>query len=205
MGRKSSKKSNNSGDNDLSYHEPEIKITKADEKNFKMRSQNVHDPILSAVNEAQPYEEQANVHVRSSSLSTEGQKQLKDIFGQPIVQPDISNPTRARDERPLDTIRAFEYAITGDLTYKQQLETPQLGWKLRTNMPNFQSNPYGNSQYADTNENYNVTNTNNVISFGNDNPNTEQSVYVAPAPKVEEKKKKRGLFGRKKTPKVAAN
>ncbi|KAI2464479.1 hypothetical protein F4781DRAFT_436389 [Annulohypoxylon bovei var. microspora] len=39
--------------------------------------------------------------------------QHKDVFGNPITDPDRSNPTRSRLERPLDTIRAFEVAIDG--------------------------------------------------------------------------------------------
>ncbi|ORY80330.1 hypothetical protein BCR37DRAFT_330834, partial [Protomyces lactucae-debilis] len=32
----------------------------------------------------------------------------KDVYGRHIDQPDLSNPTRSRFERPLDTIRSFE-------------------------------------------------------------------------------------------------
>ncbi|EAW09439.1 uncharacterized protein ACLA_036430 [Aspergillus clavatus NRRL 1] len=39
--------------------------------------------------------------------------QHKDSYGNMIVDPDLSNPTRARFERPLDTIRSFEAAISG--------------------------------------------------------------------------------------------
>ncbi|KAF3919667.1 hypothetical protein ABW20_dc0105549 [Dactylellina cionopaga] len=38
----------------------------------------------------------------------------KDIHGNEITDPDRSNPTRHRMERPLDTIRSFEKAISGD-------------------------------------------------------------------------------------------
>ncbi|KAJ5086243.1 hypothetical protein NUU61_007550 [Penicillium alfredii] len=37
--------------------------------------------------------------------------QHTDRQGRPITDPDISNPTRNRLERPLDTIRSFEAAI----------------------------------------------------------------------------------------------
>lgn len=37
----------------------------------------------------------------------------KDVYGQDIVEPDFSNPTRSRHERPLDTIRSFEAAAYG--------------------------------------------------------------------------------------------
>ncbi|KAJ5909233.1 hypothetical protein N7495_001915 [Penicillium taxi] len=38
-------------------------------------------------------------------------KQFRDRDGNIITDPDRSNPTRPRLERPLDTIRAFEAAI----------------------------------------------------------------------------------------------
>lgn len=37
-----------------------------------------------------------------------------DSNGNPIAEPDLSNPTRSRWERPLDTIRSFEAAIDGE-------------------------------------------------------------------------------------------
>ncbi|KAF4552559.1 Hypothetical protein D9617_9g023480 [Elsinoe fawcettii] len=40
--------------------------------------------------------------------------QAKDAQGNTITEPDLSNPTRPRWERPLDTIRAFEKAIDGE-------------------------------------------------------------------------------------------
>ena len=37
----------------------------------------------------------------------------KDMFGNDIAEPDRSNPTRSKHERPLDTIRSFELAAYG--------------------------------------------------------------------------------------------
>ncbi|KAI0593396.1 hypothetical protein F4775DRAFT_597298 [Biscogniauxia sp. FL1348] len=44
--------------------------------------------------------------------------QHKDANGNPITEPDRSNPTRSRWERPLDTIRSFEAAIDGGYNRK---------------------------------------------------------------------------------------
>ncbi|KAF2739318.1 hypothetical protein EJ04DRAFT_356861 [Polyplosphaeria fusca] len=44
--------------------------------------------------------------------------QHTDMEGNPIAEPDLSNPTRSRWERPLDTIRSFEAAI--DNEYKRR-------------------------------------------------------------------------------------
>ncbi|QPG76913.1 hypothetical protein FOA43_004307 [Brettanomyces nanus] len=171
-----------------------VKITHADEKRLKMRSENIHDPILNAVNEAQPFEEAAYHERNPSSMSGEGR--MNDTFGNPIINPDVSNPARSRDERPLDTIRAFEFSITGDDVYKQQLETPQLGWRVREDFPLFSSNPYGGAgngagssvpaQYDDYGRPI-YNNTQNPVSV-------QQGVYTA-APKKQEKKKKRGFLG----------
>ncbi|KAF2009833.1 hypothetical protein BU24DRAFT_414295 [Aaosphaeria arxii CBS 175.79] len=43
-----------------------------------------------------------------------------DSNGAPIAEPDLSNPTRSRWERPLDTIRSFEAAIDGEYKRRSQ-------------------------------------------------------------------------------------
>ncbi|KAK3105490.1 hypothetical protein LTR53_018332, partial [Teratosphaeriaceae sp. CCFEE 6253] len=53
-----------------------------------------------------------------STLQSLREYQHKDVNGNPIVDPDLSNPTRPRLERPLDTIRSFEKAI--DNGYKRR-------------------------------------------------------------------------------------
>ncbi|KAG7698297.1 hypothetical protein KL930_001958 [Ogataea haglerorum] len=173
-----------------------VKITHEDEKRLKMRSANVHDPILDAVNEAQPFEESANEHQRQSSLGDAG---LRDVFGNTIVNPDISNPSRSRDERPMDTIRSFEYSVTGDPTYKQQLETPTLGWRVRQDFPLYTGNQYaqGYSSGQQQLDEYGQPTYDGNAYQRPQTSSTEQGVYTAPPPK-EPEKKKRGLFGRKK-------
>lgn len=164
------------------------KLTVADEKRMKTRSQNLHDPILDAVNEAQPFEEM-NMHNRNSSI---GHGVLTDIFGAQIVNPDISNPTRSRDERPLDTIRGFEYSITGDPVFHEQLESHIIGWRVRDDFPLANGYTGGNeAQYDEYGQ--------PIYSNARNQGIIEQGVYTAPAAK-EEIKKKRGLFsfGKKK-------
>lgn len=43
----------------------------------------------------------------------------------PTADPDRSNPTRSRWERPLDTIRSFEAAIDGNYSRKSYMRTGQ--------------------------------------------------------------------------------
>ncbi|KAM5430629.1 hypothetical protein McanMca71_005455 [Microsporum canis] len=66
------------------------------------------DPTL-AMSEAQP----SAIALQESSLGQLRGIQHKDRFGNLITEPDLSNPTRYRFERPLDTIRSFEAAIDG--------------------------------------------------------------------------------------------
>ncbi|ODV60506.1 DUF2406 domain-containing protein ASCRUDRAFT_19092, partial [Ascoidea rubescens DSM 1968] len=114
-----------------------ITITKNDEKKLKIRTLNdLNDPILSAVHEDQPFEQAIDnfknidtLKLSLDRLAAEGN--LKDVFGNIITKPDISNPTRSRNERPLDTIKGFEYSIYGDPYIKENLETPLYGWNVR--------------------------------------------------------------------------
>lgn len=127
----------------------DVKVSKQDAERLKVRTASISDPILDAVQEAQPFEQAADIsqdEMNRQSYYTNANDILQDVFGQPIHQPDISNPTRARDERPLDTIRSFEYAISGDPTWAQQLETQQYGFRVRPDFPSFGNiNPYDNN------------------------------------------------------------
>lgn len=162
------------------------------EGDHKVHTDNIHDPILTAVNEAQPFEE-ANQHINRRPLYLSQESgELKDIFGNRIRQQDMLNPTRLRNERPLDTIRAFEYAITGDMVYRDQLELNRLGWGFHEDFPHYSYG--GEEERAPQDAAYSRP----VASFG------EQAVYKAGNysasslnPEVKQKKK-RGLFGKKK-------
>ncbi|KAL8874606.1 MAG: hypothetical protein Q9174_000069 [Haloplaca sp. 1 TL-2023] len=63
-----------------------------------------------AINEAQPIVQALEQPITLQNLRS---VQHKDRHGNLITDPDRSNPTRPRLERPLDTIRAFEAAIDG--------------------------------------------------------------------------------------------
>lgn len=92
----------------------------------------INDSVLGAVQEAQPFEEAADRSLGSQNYFGIVKDQIiNDVFGFPIKDPDISNPTRARNERPLDTIRGFEYSITGNPHILTQLETTLYGFSPR--------------------------------------------------------------------------
>ncbi|KAI9832625.1 MAG: hypothetical protein M1838_005635 [Thelocarpon superellum] len=56
-------------------------------------------------------DEPSSVATGATSIQSIRTLQHKDSNGNPIADPDRSNPTRSRWERPLDTIRAFEAAV----------------------------------------------------------------------------------------------
>lgn len=162
-------------------------------ENNKLDGSNIHDPILTAVNEAQPFEEanQAQFTRKPSYLSNES-GDLKDIFGNKIRQSDVLNPTRSRNERPLDTIRSFEYAITGDISYRDQLESDRLGWGFHEDFPH-------QSLHAQSGDSLQPDGYSRpVASFSGANQQVYQAANYSASSLKPEVKKKKGLFGRKK-------
>ncbi|CCT62017.1 uncharacterized protein FFB20_04559 [Fusarium fujikuroi] len=96
------------------------------------------DPTL-AISEAEPSAIAAMM--TESSFAPLRSMQHKDAFGNSIADPDKSNPTRNRWERPLDTIRSFEAAIDGGYSRKSlyRAETDsQANWNRRNSSYNSQ-------------------------------------------------------------------
>ncbi|RAQ54970.1 hypothetical protein AFGD_009521 [Aspergillus flavus] len=96
-----SDKSSNSGSN-------KIRLTESAEEKHKRSLHTKADPMV-AMSEAQPM----LVALEKSTIGSLREMQHKDQYGNVITDPDLSNPTRPRLERPLDTIRSFEAAIYG--------------------------------------------------------------------------------------------
>ncbi|KAF4448587.1 hypothetical protein F53441_8006 [Fusarium austroafricanum] len=110
------------------------------------------DPTL-AISEAEPSAVAAMM--TESSFAPLRSMQHKDAYGNSIADPDKSNPTRNRWERPLDTIRSFEAAIDGGYSRKSlyRAETDsQANWNRRnssyTNQPRFPRENYYNDRPA---------------------------------------------------------
>lgn len=165
-------------------------------KHSKTHSYDIHDPVLTAIRDEEPFQMSANTNpnqavtaTNSNGQTSSPDTQIRDVFGNVISAPDRSNPTRPRDERPLDTIRAFEYLCTGDERLREEMETVRYGWTPRPNFPSFQANPY--------------TAPASVMGYqGADgegvplsDPNAEFKTYNPANSKAQ---KKRGFFGRKK-------
>ncbi|KAL2048486.1 hypothetical protein N7G274_000398 [Stereocaulon virgatum] len=88
---------------------PKVDMTETakDKEIYHMRTK--ADPTV-AMDEAQPAARNANELTTISSIRN---LEHRDADGNIITDPDRSNPTRPRMERPLDTIRSFEAAIDG--------------------------------------------------------------------------------------------
>ncbi|THV94877.1 hypothetical protein D6D27_03553 [Aureobasidium pullulans] len=71
--------------------------------------------------------------------------QHKDSNGNVITEPDLSNPTRPRWERPLDTIRSFERAIDGG--YKRRSVSRSESYTYTNHDQSRRSSYYGGNNY----------------------------------------------------------
>lgn len=98
-----SEQSNTSSKSGHKSHQSESSQEKA-RRNLHTKA----DPLI-AMNELQPN----RVALEKSNLGSLREMEHKDQFGNVITDPDWSNPTRPRFERPLDTIKSFEAAIYG--------------------------------------------------------------------------------------------
>ncbi|KAI9699164.1 MAG: hypothetical protein M1820_007243 [Bogoriella megaspora] len=109
-------RSNKSDDSKSSKPKVDLHETEADKKRFHMQEGTKANPN-TAINDAQP----ATVAHQKTTLGSIRSVEWKDSNGDVIVDPDLSNPTRSRWERPLDTIRSFEAAIDGGYKKRQSI------------------------------------------------------------------------------------
>ncbi|MCJ1333978.1 hypothetical protein MMC10_010685 [Thelotrema lepadinum] len=99
--------SNKSSDSKPKFTKAELQEA-AKEKTHKRMSTKANPNI--AVDELEPAAQALEKSTVQSNLRA---MTFHDQHGNPITDPDRSNPTRPRLERPLDTIRSFEAAIDG--------------------------------------------------------------------------------------------
>ncbi|OQE09383.1 hypothetical protein PENVUL_c006G09597 [Penicillium vulpinum] len=100
------------------------------------------DPLV-AMNELQPMA----VALEASNLGSLREIQHKDQYGNVITDPDLSNPTRPRFERPLDTIRSFEAAIYGSYSNNQDAASQMGDFSRRTSYHGGQNSGPSNRNY----------------------------------------------------------
>ncbi|RKF74364.1 hypothetical protein GcM1_240147 [Golovinomyces cichoracearum] len=96
-----------------------ISIHESHEEKEAKRLKTKTDPSMAMI-EVEPFDvlEATAACNTKTTLAPIRAIQHRDKFGNPILEPDRSNPTRSRWERPLDTIRSFEAAVDG--SYKRQ-------------------------------------------------------------------------------------
>ncbi|ESZ98901.1 hypothetical protein SBOR_0759 [Sclerotinia borealis F-4128] len=98
-----------------------LDLTESHREKESRRLHSKADPSL-AMTEAEP---SAVANEVATSLAPIRAIQHRDSQGNPIADPDRSNPTRSRWERPLDTIRAFEAAIDGNYSSRKSMIRPE--------------------------------------------------------------------------------
>lgn len=150
---------------------------------------------LDAVKEAQPFEEATNqgYQPRTLYLSQDGDGKY-DIYGNRIMVPDMLNPLRHRDERPLDTIRGFEFQKLPTGPNEPEPVMPQLetylGWNFHEDFPHASYNG-GSPAPQPLRGNYPA----HQYSIPS---NTYRPASADVGSLDKKKKKKKGLFGRGK-------
>lgn len=103
--------------NKSSGSHPKITLAETHDEKESRRLHGKADPSM-AITEAEPSAVASGV---KTSLAPIRAIQHRDKQGNPIADPDRSNPTRSRWERPLDTIRSFEAAIDGGYSRKSYM------------------------------------------------------------------------------------
>ncbi|KAL5416203.1 hypothetical protein PMIN03_002241 [Paraphaeosphaeria minitans] len=114
-------KSQNSHTNDPIRHD-----RKHSASGHERKVSDTYKPHLTTTGKADPNAAMNEVQPIAAALEKPTLQSLRsfqhtDKDGVPIAEPDLSNPTRSRWERPLDTIRSFEAAI--DSEYKRRAHT----------------------------------------------------------------------------------
>ncbi|KAI1311407.1 hypothetical protein F5Y03DRAFT_306296 [Xylaria venustula] len=125
-------------------HKANLTETSAEKEAHRLHGK--ADPRM-ALNEREPAMEAQTVSDRPALRSI----QHRDLNGNPITDPDRSNPTRSRWERPLDTIRSFEAAIDGGYNRKSiyKPDTESLaGWNRRSSYYGNNGRPTHESWYG---------------------------------------------------------
>ncbi|KAL9086175.1 MAG: hypothetical protein Q9165_007240 [Trypethelium subeluteriae] len=109
-------RSNKSDSSGNSKPKVDLQETDADKRRWHMKEGTKANPN-TAIDEAQP----AAVANQKSTMDSVRSVEWKDSTGNIISDPDLSNPSRPRWERPLDTIRSFEAAIDGQYKKRQSM------------------------------------------------------------------------------------
>ncbi|RKF64091.1 hypothetical protein OnM2_021062 [Erysiphe neolycopersici] len=107
------------------------------------RLQSKADPSMAIV-EVEPSEVASDTKTTIAPIRA---IQHRDNYGNLITEPDRSNPTRNRWERPLDTIRSFEAAIDGSYSRKSQIRNDSNAMKRSSYYATGSSHPAQEERY----------------------------------------------------------
>jgi len=153
-------RSNHSHKSSGSITKIDLHETHQEKESQRLKDSSKADPSV-AMNEKQPSE----VAKEAKQLPSIRDIQHFDKLGNPIADPDRSNPTRSRWERPLDTIRAFEEAIDGNYSRKSTYMRKGNGADDGASQFNRRSSYYGGTQVT-VDERPRNTYTNSYYSGG---------------------------------------
>ncbi|EKV22041.1 hypothetical protein PDIP_00400 [Penicillium digitatum Pd1] len=121
-------------------------LSESSEEKARRNLQTKADPLV-AMNELQPMA----VALEKSNLGSLREIEFKDQYGNVITDPDLSNPSRPRLERPLDTIRSFEAAINGSYTNNHDAASQMGDFSRRTSYHGGQNSGPANRNYDQSN------------------------------------------------------
>lgn len=107
------------------------------------RLQSKADPSMAIV-EIEPSEVASDTKTTIAPIRA---IQHRDNYGNLITEPDRSNPTRNRWERPLDTIRSFEAAIDGSYSRKSRIRNDSTAMKRSSYYATGSSHPAQDERY----------------------------------------------------------
>jgi hypothetical protein len=141
-------RSQGSEDNNTASKSPKSKHSRKESDSERRKTH--YDPTTkanpnAAMNEAQPIA----AALEKPTLQSLRSFQHSDVNGNLIAEPDLSNPTRSRWERPLDTIRSFEAAIDGEYRRRaSQMRSDQTDVMSTYGGASRRSSYYGNQNYG---------------------------------------------------------
>ncbi|KAJ5614372.1 hypothetical protein N7528_008026 [Penicillium herquei] len=145
-------------------------LSESSQEKARRNLQTKADPLV-AMNELQPN----LVALEKSNLGSLREIQHKDQFGNLITDPDWSNPTRPRFERPLDTIRSFEAAIYGTYTSQRPASYARTD-DAASQMGDYSRRTSYYGEFPDTDINASLSRVLTInIELGHNNRNGEQN------------------------------
>ncbi|KAF2498552.1 hypothetical protein BU16DRAFT_558608 [Lophium mytilinum] len=136
-----------SSKNQEKHHKESLRESSEEKRRTHLHSKSKADPN-AAMSENQPMAEA----LEKPTLQSLRSFQHTDVYGNPIAEPDLSNPTRPRWERPLDTIKSFEAAIDNEYKRRRSVlraeSSPDVNNGYQSRRSSYHGGGYENSRYS---------------------------------------------------------